>query len=62
MGFRRFCSSGRNVRKPGQHPKINRRDAFLLNRLHVQGIIPDRAGLRTTARKDAEKRYDTRQD
>jgi len=55
IGIRRFRRPGCDVGKPGQDPKINCRHAFLLNRLHLQRIIPDHAGSGTTVRKNAEE-------
>lgn len=46
---------GDNVGKQGQDAKIECRHAFLLNRLHLQGIIPDRAGPRGAVGNDAEE-------
>ena len=45
----------REIGKPGQDAKIDFHHAFLLDRLHLQGILPDHAGLGATVSNNAKE-------
>ena len=50
------------TREPRQDAEIEFRHAFLLNRLHLYGIIPGHAGLGSAIRDNTAKRHGTCQD
>jgi hypothetical protein len=55
ISFRRFHRPGVKIRKPRQHLEINCGHAFLLDRLRLQGTIPDHAAPGAAVRKNAEE-------
>lgn len=61
LGLHRFGGSMRHVGQPGQDLEIDLCHAFLLNCLHLQGIILDRSGSGNAAGNEAKNRYDCSQ-